>query len=82
MTRNDIMNNDADLMITAAELLGRGTPRRFDVALSEAGGELTATFEVLESTGPTSSWTADPASPSTWATIRAQCRSLALGSRR
>jgi hypothetical protein len=48
MTRDDIMNNDADLMITAAELLGRGTPRRFDVALSEAGGELTATFEVLE----------------------------------
>jgi Peptidase family S41 len=48
MTRNDIMNNDADLMITAAELLGRGTPRRFDAALSEAGGELTATFEILE----------------------------------
>jgi hypothetical protein len=47
-TRNDIMNDDADLMATAAGLLGRGTPRRFDVALSEAGGELTATFEVLE----------------------------------
>ena len=41
------MNDDADLMVTAAGLLGRGTPRRFDVALSEAGGELTATFEAL-----------------------------------
>jgi hypothetical protein len=47
MTRNDIMNDDADLMVTAAGLLGKGVPRRFDVALSEAGGELTATFEVL-----------------------------------
>jgi hypothetical protein len=47
MTRNDIMNDDADLMATAAGLLGEGTPRRFDVALSEAGAELTATFEVL-----------------------------------
>jgi hypothetical protein len=42
------MNNDTDLMTTAAELLGRGTPRRFDVALSEAGEELTTSFEVLE----------------------------------
>ena len=41
------MNDDADLMVTAAGLLGRGTPRRFDVALSGAGGELTATFEAL-----------------------------------
>lgn len=47
LTRNDIMNNDADLMITAAGLLGNGVPRRFDVALSEADGELTATFAVL-----------------------------------
>jgi hypothetical protein len=47
MTRNDIMNNDADLMSTAAELLIRGTPRRFDIALSEADGKLTATFEAL-----------------------------------
>ncbi len=47
MTRNDIMNDDADLMVTAAGLLGKGVPRRFDVELSEAGGELTATFEVL-----------------------------------
>ncbi len=47
MTRNDIMNDDADLMVTAAGLLGRGAPRRFDVELSEAGGELTATYQVL-----------------------------------
>jgi len=47
MTRNDIMNNDADLMSTAAELLIGGTPRRFDIALSEADGKLTATFEAL-----------------------------------
>jgi Peptidase family S41 len=47
MTRNDVMNDDADLMVTAARLLGKGTPRRFDVQLSESGGELTATFEVL-----------------------------------
>jgi hypothetical protein len=47
MTRNDILHDDVDLMSTAAGLLGRGTPRRFDVALSEAGEELTATFGVL-----------------------------------
>lgn len=47
MTRDDITNDDADLMVTAAGLLGKGASRRFDVALSEAGGELTATFEVL-----------------------------------
>ena len=41
------MNNDADLMSTAAELLIGGTPRRFDIALSEADGKLTATFEAL-----------------------------------
>jgi hypothetical protein len=46
VTRNDIMNDDADLMVTAAGLLGKGAARRFDVGLSEAGGELTATFEV------------------------------------
>jgi hypothetical protein len=47
MTRNDIINGDADLMITAAGLLDKGMPRRFDVALSEADGELTATLEAL-----------------------------------
>jgi hypothetical protein len=46
-TRDDVMKDDADLMVTAAGLLGRGTPRRFDVALSEAGGELTTTIEAL-----------------------------------
>jgi Peptidase family S41 len=46
VTRNDVMNDDADLMVAAAGLLGKGTPRRFDVELSEAGGELTATFGV------------------------------------
>lgn len=44
-TRNDIVADDADLMRTASELLGDS--HRFDVALSEAGGELTATFDVL-----------------------------------
>ena len=47
VTRNDIMNEDADLMDAAAGLLGQGVPRRFDVVLSEAGGELTASFAVL-----------------------------------
>jgi hypothetical protein len=46
-TRNDIMSDDADLMVRVAGLIGDGTPRRFDVALSEAGGELTASFEAL-----------------------------------
>ena len=46
-TRNDVMNDDADLMVTAAELLGKTDPHRFDVELSEAGQELTATFGVL-----------------------------------
>jgi Peptidase family S41 len=46
-TRDDVMNDDAHLMVTAAGLLGRGTPRRFDVALSEAGGELTTTIDAL-----------------------------------
>jgi hypothetical protein len=47
MTRNDIINDDADLMLAAAGLLDKGTRRHFDVALSEADGELTATFAVL-----------------------------------
>jgi hypothetical protein len=47
LTRNDIMNNDADLMITAAGLLGNGVPRRVDVPLSEVDGDLTATSAVL-----------------------------------
>lgn len=46
-TRDDIMEDDAALMVTAAKLLGRGKPRRFDVELAEAGGELTAVFGVL-----------------------------------
>jgi hypothetical protein len=46
-TRSDIMNDDADLMVAAARLLDKGVPRRFDVELSEAGAELTATFGVL-----------------------------------
>lgn len=44
-TRNDVLNGDADLMLAAAGLLG--DPRRFDVTLTEEGGELTATFQVL-----------------------------------
>jgi peptidase S41-like protein len=47
LTRNDILNDEADLMAKAAELLDKGAARRFDVELSEAGGELTATFQVL-----------------------------------
>ncbi len=47
LTRNDILNDEADLMAQAAELLAKGAARRFDVELSEAGGELTATFQVL-----------------------------------
>jgi hypothetical protein len=46
-TRNDIMNDDADLIVTAAGLLTKGDVRRFDVELSEAVGELTASFGVL-----------------------------------
>lgn len=46
-TRKDILNEDADLMVAAAGLLSRSNPHRFDVELSEAGGELTATFAVL-----------------------------------
>jgi len=47
MTRNDILNDEADLMATAANLLARNDPRRLDVELSEVEGELTATFSVL-----------------------------------
>jgi Peptidase family S41 len=47
MTRNDVLNDEADLRATAADLLARTEPRRFDVELSEAGGELTASFGVL-----------------------------------
>jgi hypothetical protein len=46
-TRNDAMNDDADLMAAAVGLLDKDSPRRFDVQLAEAGGELTATFAVL-----------------------------------
>ena len=47
VTRRDITSNEADLMATAAELLARTEARRFDVALNEAGGDLTAIFDVL-----------------------------------
>jgi hypothetical protein len=43
-TRADLVDDDADLMAAASALLGKGTPRRFDVELTEAGGELTASF--------------------------------------
>ena len=46
-TRADILDDDADLMAAAAAVLAKGTARRFDVELSEAGGELTAVFGVL-----------------------------------
>jgi hypothetical protein len=46
-TRRDVLNDDADLMAAAAQLVEKSRPRRFDVELSEAGGELTATFAVL-----------------------------------
>lgn len=44
LTRADVVEGDVDLMATAAALLGRSEPCRFDVELSEAGGELTASF--------------------------------------
>jgi len=46
-TRDDVLRNDVDLMVAAAALLGKGTVRRFDVGVNEAGGELTMTFDVL-----------------------------------
>src|SRR5262249_25047604 len=50
VTRNDITNDDADLMAAAAGLLAKGSPRRFDVGLSEAGGGVTATLGGLAGT--------------------------------
>jgi hypothetical protein len=47
ITRNDVRNGEADLMATAARMLGKGKPRRFDVELSPAGGELTVSFATL-----------------------------------
>jgi hypothetical protein len=47
ITRNDVLNDEADLMAKAAGLLAKGAARRFDVELFEAGGELTATFQAL-----------------------------------
>jgi hypothetical protein len=46
-TRKDIVDDDADLMAAAAQLVAKSQPRRFDVELSEAGGELTADCLVL-----------------------------------
>ena len=46
-TRRDVMHDDADLMAAAAQLLEKSHPRRFDVELTETGGELTAAFTVL-----------------------------------
>jgi hypothetical protein len=46
-TRADIMNNDADLMTTAAALLAKGKARRFDVSLTTTADEVTVTFDVL-----------------------------------
>ena len=46
-TRRDVTGGDADLMAAAAGLLGKGVARRFDVELTETGGDLTATFSVL-----------------------------------
>jgi len=43
-TRRDITNDEVDLLGAAAALLARSRPRRFDVDLDEAGGELTATL--------------------------------------
>ena len=44
VTRRDVLEKDADLMAAAARILDKGRPRRFDIALAEAGGELTVTF--------------------------------------
>ncbi|GAB2568558.1 hypothetical protein Aab01nite_44710 [Paractinoplanes abujensis] len=46
-TRRDILADDADLLAAAVALLEKSPARRFDVDLSTAGGDLTATFGVL-----------------------------------
>ena len=46
-TRNDLLNGEADLKAVAAQMLGEQTPRRFDIDLSTARGELTASFTTL-----------------------------------
>nr|WP_296073947.1 S41 family peptidase [uncultured Actinoplanes sp.] len=44
VTRRDILEKDADLMAAAARILDKGRPRRFDITVTEAGGELTVGF--------------------------------------
>ena len=46
-TRRDILDDDADLMAAAVDQLEKAPARRFDVTLSEADSDLTATFGVL-----------------------------------
>jgi len=41
MTRNDLLNGNADLLERAGELLAQGTPRRFDTDLSVQGQTMT-----------------------------------------
>ncbi|HZM84695.1 MAG TPA: hypothetical protein VFC19_53925 [Candidatus Limnocylindrales bacterium] len=47
ITRNDVLHGETDLMAKVAQMLGRGKPRRFDVELSAADGQLTASFTTL-----------------------------------
>lgn len=47
MTRDDVLGDEPDLMAAAAALLDEGVARRFDVALSEVDGDVTASFGVL-----------------------------------
>ena len=40
MTRNDLLNGNADLLDAAGAILAAGTPRRFDISLSAVGQQL------------------------------------------
>ena len=44
MTRNDLLNGNADLLAKAGELLAQGTPRRFDATASISGQTLAVTL--------------------------------------
>lgn len=40
MTRNDLLNSNADLLGKAGELLAQGTPRRFSITLGDLGANM------------------------------------------
>ena len=47
MSRNDLLNGNADLLERAGALLAQGTPRRFDVDLSVQNQTLTISLTTL-----------------------------------